>query len=148
MEPPKGIANKPEGPATWVYIYPVRIHSQDEDGVCRFGVVTYFQPSPDSSGEWVAITVRQIFLKDWKPNDSQSVANSSERVVGKDVYLHEWTEPKRSADISSDPTIFLRKGRLGKVVRELNKTIVMIKVDDAYTHDEGFKTKGTWARMM
>ncbi len=140
---PKGIKNKPNTNEKWVYIYPVPIYSKDNNHPdYRFGKVSFFM---EYSNKWMAVTVRQIFLKDWVPNDMLSVFKSKESTVSKIVNWFEWsTETK--ADISQDPKI-IKKGVLGKVLKELDSTMVLIEVDKSFIKNSEFQNEGFWTQI-
>jgi hypothetical protein len=140
----KGVKNKPKEPGNWIYDYPIRVYSKDpDDPNYRFGVISFFI---QNSEQWLAVTVRQIFLKDWMPDNITSVLNSKESVTGKDVYTFEWSSEIRK-DISQDLKIINDKGHFGKIIRELDPMTVLIKVDDSIIATDAFKNEGFWTQM-
>src|SRR6185369_2423841 len=140
----KGIFSRPNEPGDWVYIYPIRIYSKDSDNPnYRFGVVSFFIKNKN---EWLAVTVRQIFLKSWTPNNITSVLGSKEPIIGKDAFTFEWTS-EITKDISEDSKIFTDNGHFGKIIKELDPVTVLIKVDDMIINTETFKNEGFWAQI-
>ncbi len=145
----KGIRNKPTTVGKWIYVYPVRVYSKEEDDPnYRFGVISYcINMGPPGMDKWYAFTVRQIFLRNWNPGNIESCFDG-ENVQNKKAYLFSWVNKNNAADVSQNKDIIVPKGYFGQVKKEFRESnMVMLEIDKTVVESQDFINEGFWAQM-